>query len=376
VLVIGGGFFGMYIAEHFARQGQAVVLCEKEPDFMLRASYVNQARVHNGYHYPRSILTALRSRMSFPRFVDEFRDCIDDSFEKYYMIGRLLGNVTAKQFELFCRRIGVPCERAPSRITSMVNPNLIEAVFSTVEYAFDAVKLRHTMLERIERAGVDRRLGTKVVRVVGDDGGLVVETSDAGNDAVSDVFSARTVYNCTYSMINEVLQASNLARVSLKHEMTEICLVDVPDTFNDKGITVMCGPFFSVMPFPARGLHSFTHVRYTPHFQWFDTHDTHYLNGHDYLAAIERKSNWKRMLLDAQRYIPLLSQCRYRESIWEVKTVLPRSESNDARPILFRRDSDLDGVHSVMGGKIDNVYDAVREIERRHRLVETGVAHG
>ncbi len=53
---------------------------------MSRASYNNQARVHNGYHYPRSILTALRSRISFPRFVDEFRDCVDSDFDKYYLI--------------------------------------------------------------------------------------------------------------------------------------------------------------------------------------------------------------------------------------------------------------------------------------------------
>ena len=124
VIVIGGGFFGMYIAEFYAKQGKKVILLEKEHDFMQRASYVNQARVHNGYHYPRSILTALRSRVSFPRFVDEFKDCIDDSFEKYYMIGRLLSNVTAKQFELFCHRIGVPCNRASSNITDLINPNL------------------------------------------------------------------------------------------------------------------------------------------------------------------------------------------------------------------------------------------------------------
>ena len=55
IVIIGGGFFGMYIAEYFARQGKKVLLCEKEADFMQRASYANQARVHNGYHYPRSI---------------------------------------------------------------------------------------------------------------------------------------------------------------------------------------------------------------------------------------------------------------------------------------------------------------------------------
>jgi len=99
VLVIGGGFFGLYIAEYHALAGQKVLVCEKETECMSHASYVNQARVHSGYHYPRSLLTAMRSCISFPRFVAEFPDCIDRDFEKYYAIGRILGKVTAKQFE-------------------------------------------------------------------------------------------------------------------------------------------------------------------------------------------------------------------------------------------------------------------------------------
>lgn len=120
IYVIGGGFFGMYLSEYFARKGHEVILFEKEDDFMQRASYVNQARVHNGYHYPRSILTALRSRVSFPRFHEEFRDCIDDSFDKYYMISNLQSKVSANQFEKFCHRLGVVCEPAPPKITDLI----------------------------------------------------------------------------------------------------------------------------------------------------------------------------------------------------------------------------------------------------------------
>ena len=70
------------------------------------------------------------------------------------------------------------------------------------------------------------------------------------------------------------------------------------------------------------------------------------------------------MQIDGQRYIPLLSKCKYQDSIWEVKTVLPRSESDDSRPILFRAHHGLKGFHSVMGGKIDNVYDVIGIIEK------------
>ncbi|MFC1549272.1 NAD(P)/FAD-dependent oxidoreductase [Nitrospirota bacterium] len=365
VIIIGGGFFGMYVAEYFALQGKRVILCEKEADFMQRASYVNQARVHNGYHYPRSILTALRSHVSFPRFCQEFDNCIDSSFEQYYMIGRLLGKVTAKQYEKFCLSIGVPCEPAPKRITKLINPNYIEAAYLTNEFAFDAIKLKDVMHARLDDAGVIYRFNTEVCSIRSGQNGLDVRIQGTDGNVHPEVISSRQVFNCTYSMLNHVLTGSGIEPIPLKHEMTEMCLVELPDVLKNTGITVMCGPFFSIMPFPPmNGIHIFSHVRYTPHFEWYDGKGQSPVNAHDLFQRAEKKSAWKAMLLDAQRYIPILSECKYDDSLWEVKTVLPRSETDDSRPILFKPDYHLKGFHCIMGGKIDNVYDVIREIEK------------
>ena len=165
VVVVGGGFFGMYVAEYCASLGHHTLLIEREQEFMRRSSYNNQARIHNGYHYPRSILTALRSRVSFPRFVSEFRECVHSEFEKYYLIGSPLSKVSASQFRKFCERIGASCDTAPDRIRRLTNPHFVEACFSTVEYAFDATALRKTMLHRIEAASVNWRLGVTAERI-------------------------------------------------------------------------------------------------------------------------------------------------------------------------------------------------------------------
>jgi glycine/D-amino acid oxidase-like deaminating enzyme len=364
IVIIGGGFFGMYIAEYFARKGKKVLVCEKEADFMQRASYANQARVHNGYHYPRSILTALRSRVSFPRFCNEFTDCIDSSFQKYYMVGKILGKVTARQFEKFCHRIGAPCQPAPQSIVRLTNPNLIEAVFSTTEYAFDAIKLKKIMKERIDRYGVEYRHNTMVDSIQPSKEGLNVVVYSTNRPNTKESIKATQVFNCTYSLINSIHKASGFEIIPLKHEVTEMCLVELPDELKNTGITIMCGPFFSIMPFPPRGLHTFSHVRYTPHYEWYDDHQNNFIDGHAHLTQITKKSFWPFMQIDGQRYIPLLSKCKYHDSIWEVKTVLPRSESDDSRPILFRAHHGLKGFHSVMGGKIDNVYDVIGIIEK------------
>lgn len=36
-----------------------------------RATYINQARVHMGYHYPRSLTIAVKSAGYFKRFVED-----------------------------------------------------------------------------------------------------------------------------------------------------------------------------------------------------------------------------------------------------------------------------------------------------------------
>lgn len=364
ITIIGSGFFGLYIAEFYAKLGKKVVILEKEQDAMQRASLVNQARVHNGYHYPRSILTALRSRISFPRFVDEFDGCIYDEFNKYYLIANGLGKVTSNQFEKFCERIGAPCEQAPEKIRKLTNPKLIDSVYTTTEYAFDSTKLKNTMLERVRNKGVDILFGhtAEHISYKNDTEALEVKVSSGRENLI---LSSKQVFNCTYSMLNYLLDKSQLDLIDLRHEMTEMCIVDVPPELQKVGFTVMCGPFFSVMPFPVKKAHSLSHVRYTPHFEWNDSSNqgNDYLDAHDYLGQIDKESRWKKMVYDAKRYIPILEDLKYKESLWEVKTILPRSDSDDSRPILFRDNYILPGFHCIMGGKIDNIYDVIDTIK-------------
>ncbi len=368
VLVVGGGYFGMFVAEHLARQGCRVVLLEKNPDFMQRASFVNQARVHCGYHYPRSILTALRSRISFPRFVEDFHSCIYDEFEQYYLVGRVLGKITARQFQQFCGRIGAFCEPAPSKITRLVNPDLVEAVYLTREYAFDAVKLKKCMIERLHDAKVSYQLQCLVQRVRPLPNGRLATDVRFGDGSESAMGAFDHVFVCTYSMINALTIGSGTELIPLKHEMTELCLISVPQELEDRGITVMCGPFFSCMPFPAGRCHSFSHVRYTPHYEWMDSEPGAYVDAHEHCDRVVNRSAWRAMQRDAARYMPLFAETIYLQSLWEVKTILPRSESDDSRPILFRPNHGMKGLHCIMGGKIDNVYDAVAEIDRVNLL--------
>ncbi|MBN9518151.1 FAD-binding oxidoreductase [bacterium] len=385
-VVVGGGFYGLYLAEQLAARLRRVLLCEAGPALMARASYANQARVHNGYHYPRSVLTAVRSRVNFPRFVAEFRPAVDATFEKLYAVARRGSKVTAGQFAEAMRRIGAPVEPADAatagqfaeamrRIGAPVEPadaaqvrlfdrDLIEDVFRVREYAFDSVRLCDAMAERVRRAGVTVRLNTPVERVWSLSGGAV-RVRAAGAELV-----AGLALCCSYAQTNAVAAASGLPVIPLKHELAEMALVELPDALKGLGVTVVDGPFFSCMPFPPRGLHTLSHVRYTPHGHWYDGDATH-RPAYEVFAAADHTTAFPHMARDAARYLPALARCEYRDSLWEVKTVLPRSEADDSRPILFRPDHGIPNYHVVMGGKIDNVYDVAEELAKRLDATQT-----
>jgi glycine/D-amino acid oxidase-like deaminating enzyme len=356
-IVIGGGFFGCSLAISLARHHRKVLVLEQAPALMTRASYNNQARVHNGHHYPRSLLTALRSRVNFGRFVEDYAEAVVSNFSNYYAVARKFSHVTAGQFRIFFDRVGAPVVPAPSRVKRLFNDDLIEEVFAVKEYVFDSLKLAALVRRQMTEHEVDLQLDARVEKVAAAGNRRLDVSVSVKGDVIS--FRAGQVFNCTYSGINRVLQASQLPTIPLKHELTEMCLVDPPDELRQVGVTVMCGPFFSFMPFPPRGLHTLSHVRYTPHFSWRDDLS-------NATPSLTRPTNFSLMQKDAQRYLSMLKKLRYVDSLWEVKTVLPASEVNDSRPILFRKDHGLPNFTCVMGGKIDNVYDVVREVEMQH----------
>ena len=356
-IVVGGGFYGARLALLLRRRGLRVLLVEREAALLSRASMRNQARVHNGYHYPRSILTSLRSRLNYRRFLHDYRECVRSGFTHYYAIARGTSKVTASQFAEFCRRIEAPLEQAPSHVAKLFDASRIEAVFKVEECAFDAAALRDRMTRELQDAGVEVSLSTEAVAAASTPSGVIVGLNTLAGPPVyrsaAPPVHAEIALNCTYSRLNHLLSASNAESIAAKHELTELALVEPPEALGGAAVTVMDGPFFSLMPYPSRGLCTLSHVRYTPHFSWQDEPDAPIVE----VRTLNGSSRFDHMVRDAARYLPAMRGARYVDSLWEVKTVMPRSEKDDSRPILLRRCAEHPALITVLGAKIDSVYD-------------------
>lgn len=361
-VIIGGGFYGSAIAIYLAKTRglRRVILLEREQALLLRASYNNQARVHNGYHYPRSFTTAFRSRVNLPRFVRDWPQAVKQDFVKLYAIARRNSKVTAKQFERFCHEIGAKIKPAEAGLKRLFEPRLIEDVFLVEEYAFDSTRLAEWAVKELQNAGVEVHYSTRATAISRspDDKSLIVTIQPQSRDASS--IKCRYVLNCTYSGLNQLSGDFPGTQTGLKQEVTEMALMQAPDVLKEIGVTVMDGPFFSMMPFPACGLHTLSHVRYTPHFSWKDARG---VDPYKKLDEYERATRVDRIVRDVGRYLPAVLDAKYVDSLFEVKTVLVKNEGDDGRPILFEKHAELPGCYSVLGGKIDNIYDVLEKLE-------------
>lgn len=350
-VVVGGGFYGASLAAHLSRQGARVTLLEARKDLLGGASYFNQARVHGGYHYPRSLRTAGRSQANYLDFMARYASCVVDDFQCVYAVAR--GSMTnARKFRRVCDYVGAPLVDAPANVRRLFNPAVIEASWVTRESVFDAVRLREFVRAELEEARVDVRLGARVaaVREVPNQAAVVLEDGE--------ILSADRVLVCTYG--EELALPEGVGYAGLHCEPCEMALVDVPAALRGMGVTVMDGPYFSLMPFPSTPYHTLSHVRYTPH----GAHPS-YEHAADALRN-GLSSRAERMMRDAIRYLPALEGAVHKESLWGVKTVPARRDGDDARPIVMRR-SGGGRVMSLLGSKIDNIGDALRVAEEHLR---------
>jgi glycine/D-amino acid oxidase-like deaminating enzyme len=345
-LVVGGGFYGCHMALALKKLGfKRVCLIERENGLMRRASYVNQARVHNGYHYPRSLPTGMSSRRNFSRFVEEHAFAVVPNVQMIYGIARN-SRVTGSQFARFCSEIGAPCREDKQAMDELFDPALIETCFSVTEIAFDSSALARDLAGRLHAAGIDCRLGVTGQISSWNDSAVLLETNEGP-------IRAQYVFNCTYAYLDSL---GVRMRNKIKKELAEIALVQPPRQMRGRAVTVMDGPFFSSMPFPALSCYSLTHVRYTPHMSW--------TGPGDHVLRFEG-SRSEAMMRDTIRYMPCMSASTYLRSLYELKAILIKSEDSDSRPIVFEQSEDSERVYSVLGSKIDNIYDVLAYMKQR-----------
>lgn len=361
-IIIGAGLYGLYSALFCAKRGDNVLVLECDDLPFKRATYINQARVHMGYHYPRSISTAIKSRGYFDRFNKDFTGCVHSSFDQVYATSGSFSFTNAQQFRKFCADANIRCDDIPT--SKYFKNDMCDGAFLTTEYTYDAQILKSNLLDQIaEFQNIEIRYCALIKTITKQDRLFVVTL------ATGESFVSNFVLNATYASVNQIHTMLGFEQFKIKYELCEIILCKVSHELENVGITVMDGPFFSIMPFGKTGFHSLTSVTFTPHITSFDSVPTFPCQAKSQVhcspgqldncndCPAKPQSAWPYMSSLARKYMKDQYQFEYAGSLYSMKPILKASEVDDSRPTVIRQYSQEPTFISVLSGKINTVYD-------------------
>lgn len=361
ILIIGAGIYGLYAADMMSRKDRRVLVIDCDPVSFGRGSYINQARVHNGYHYPRSVSTAAKSAYYFQRFNQDFAFAINGKFKKVYAISAKFSFTNGAQFKKFCSYTNIPCREIDAG--EYFQPGMVEAAFETEEYAFDAFLIREWYASKLKaRENVTFRFGCRIIGIE-TMAGLYRLTFEDGS-----YVDTPYVLNSTYASVNQILDQFGFEKFRIKYEICEIALCKPNAALDGVGITVMDGPFFSVMPFGVDGAYSLTSVTFTPHVTSFDPLPRFSCQQANPLCTPQFLQNcntcparpntaWSYMHQLARLYLQPRLEMDFTKALFAIKPILLASELDDSRPTVIREFSQSPRFVSVLSGKINTVYD-------------------
>lgn len=345
IAVIGCGIFGAMTALRLSEKGATTAVFEKQNAPLRGASFNNQNRLHLGFHYPRDDETARQCIRGFQRFRDEFPDCVLDGFTNAYFIATEGSFVTPEQYLAFCQRMGLSHETVDlANFSPPVNQVAVGVTCNEVVY--DCEILRRLVLDRLSCASIRPNFGQAVTRISRDGARFLLEAEGRMHGP----FDA--VVNCTYADVNRLTEQLGHVTPKRQFEYTMVPILewDRPPV----GITVMDGPFMTVLPFGRTGKFLLYHVAHTvverfigdqmPE-TWFDPATAP-------SSRVDPQTLFERMRETCSAFVPDLARARLAGFLQGPRVVLANRDSTDARPSIIQRHEDR--YISVFTGKIDH----------------------
>lgn len=342
IAVVGGGIFGISVAIRLSSNHE-VDLFEKNPDILQAASGINQYRLHQGYHYPRSQETALSAQKSEICFKNEFADAIIYDIDHYYCIAKNDSLTTKNNYLKFCEQIGLEYHES---LLENVNFNKIDLCVKVKENLFDLHKLKQICWKKIKKNNINIFTNKEV--------------------ELNNLQSYDYIVIATYANLNQILKNLPEYQVDYQFEICEKPVVKLPNSFNKKSIVIMDGPFMCVDPFGSTGNFVLGNV----------VHAIHHTNigklpviPKEFVTLLNKGvisnppiTNIELFKKSGSNFIPDLEKAEHIGSMFTIRTVLPNLENTDARPTIVNQLNE--NLISIFSGKIGNCVDAAHQVDQ------------
>jgi hypothetical protein len=304
----------------------------------------------------------MKSAGYFDRFVNDYGFCINREFDQIYATSYEFSYTNGQQFKRFCEISKIPVEEvSPDKY---FKKGMCDSAFKTIEYTYDARILREYFEKKLaETENIEVVKKAYIYHVDKDDSEFSLSIANYEKEVHTSF-----VLNTTYASVNQVNKLFGFELFKMKYELCEIILCDVNDRLSHTGLTVMDGPFFSIMPFGHTGIHSLTSVSFTPHETSFGSLPEFKCQAKNTFCSSEMlkncncceckpKTSYDYMNALAKKYLLDDFEISYRGSMFSVKPIMVEAELDDSRPTIIRKLCDSPTFFSILSGKINTIYD-------------------
>ena len=322
---------------------------------MQGATKNNQNRLHLGYHYPRDDETALQCQRGFHDFMSRFSECIVGDFPNIYCISDKDSKVSFAQYLDFCSRVGL--DAAEYEISAFPHSiDNIQGAINTKEVVYDCDVLKRLVSKEMYEKNIKVFYNSFIEKInLADDGFL----SELGSKKIY----SRSIINCTYSNLNMFNSQLGVKSEKLKFELTVVPIINWRKDKSPIGITVMDGPFFTVLPHGKSNNYLLYHVCHSVVDSWVgETFPSHWGNLRNVIDVREAEIAFEKMVRSASEILPDLKHAEFVDYLATVRVVLANAEASDKRPSLLTRIPIELPLYTVFSGKIDHSIWLSREL--------------
>jgi hypothetical protein len=323
VCIIGAGWYGCHAAACLKRWGVAFSIHEKASDLFTTASYYNQNRLHQGFHYARSNKTRHLCKKGYRKFMDTYPQFTVKVEPNLYLVSKK-SLLDAETYKLIMNELDVSFSETDANVTNTqvalqteeryINPRLAQTYFRNLLDPY--LHLNSTIDDKyLEKHGAD--------------------------------FSY--VLNCTNNCFNPI--------PNCLYELTLSGIYECKTNRPPHGYTVVDGSFGSLYPYDtSNNLYTLTHVSYTPLLKASSLDALRDFKPSKQLI----RERVQQMEQDMNQYVPTFSDDYVYKDYFLSFKCKPQS-SCDERGCYIRQ---LGNVISVVCGKITGIFKFEEYLDR------------
>jgi len=240
VLIIGAGIHGCFLAKYLNKFNINIYLIEKNKDICLEASNATHNRANRGFHYPRSNKTVSECKIAYDYFEKKYNTYLKKR-QNFYCIEKK-SKVSFKDYIFFFKKNKLKYKIIKK--SKFIKNNNLEGIIRAEEGCYDHHRLKIMLKKKLTQSKIKIfynfnlnkiKYQNKILTLISDKNKLIKDKIDV-------------IVNATYDSSNQILKKFFAKKYFSKylHQLAEVVTVKSKVSF--PGITVMDGPFATIMP--------------------------------------------------------------------------------------------------------------------------------